>query len=640
MWLRGNGYERNSALKAGSASDIIKDRSMRTAVRSQFMICSRGMKLLIEKGRKYGFWDFIRIPFQICPAYAGIKMLNQAAASVLPAVQVLVTAAFIDTALDIFAGNAQRSAVLTPLAGLMLIVAYNNLNWQLMSYINLKLEMRLTCVYRTEIAQKRAKLEYRHIEDNDAWELISRVCDDPVGKVTGGFQSIMGAANIVLRVGSLLVILMAQVWWAGLAIVGMSAPLFYLAIKSGQQIYEENKEAQKLKRRAEYLRSVLQGRESAEERALFGYTDQVNRKWFEKYEAARRIRVRVEGKYFVRMKGSSLITVVLSLLIISVLLFPLKSGAISAGMFMGLVTSTLNLIQMMSWELSNTMNEIAKNAEYLKDLTAFAALSEAEGALEPPVDKKGMTLESLKFCHVSFRYPGTDAYILKDFDLCLEGGRHYAFVGVNGAGKTTVAKLLTGLYDDYEGEILVNGRELRRYAAAQRKALFSVVYQDFAKYQISMEDNIALGNVTERDETKIRAAAELIGLSDVIKGLPRGMQTPLGKVHENGVDLSGGQWQRLAIARAIYNPAAVQILDEPTAALDPVAESNIYEMFGRVSVGKSTIFITHRLGAARLADEIIVIDGGRAAERGSHEALLSKGGIYASMFEAQRSWYQ
>ena len=118
------------------------------------------------------------------------------------------------------------------------------------------------------------------------------------------------------------------------------------------------------------------------------------------------------------------------------------------------------------------------------------------------------------------------------------------------------------------------------------------------------------------------------------------METPLGKIKEQGVDLSGGQWQRLAIARALYNPAAVQILDEPTAALDPVAESGIYEMFGKISAGKSTIFITHRLGAARLADEIIVVDGGKVAEKGNHEELLSQKGIYASMYEAQRSWYQ
>lgn len=598
------------------------------------------MKELLSSDKKYNFRDFLRIPFTVCPLYAGIKILNQAVVSLLPSLQVLATASFIDSALDIFAGKAEQAAIGMPLLCLILIVAYNNLNWQMMSYVNLKMEMRLDFVYRTGIAQKRASLEYRHVENNDTWELINRVCADPVGKLLGGFNNICGIANIVLRVGSLLVILMAQVWWAGLAIVAISVPLFRLAVKSGQQMYEENKEAEKHRRRANYLKSVLQGRENVEERTLFGYTQKVNRQWLEKYEAARKISVGVSARYFIRLKGSSLVTVLLSLLIISVLLFPLQRGLITPGMFMGLVTSTLNLIQMMSWELADTMGQIARNLEYCKDLTAFCALSETQGALELPADSSEITFESLEFSHVTFRYPGTDKDILSDFNLRLECGRHYAFVGINGAGKTTLTKLLTGLYDNYEGEILLNGRELKTFSQAQLKAFFSVVYQDFARYQISLEDNIALGDVLHRDQDKIRTAAASIGLDQAIADLPRGMETPLGKIKENGVDLSGGQWQRVAIARALYNPAAVQILDEPTAALDPVAESGIYEMFGKISAGKSTIFITHRLGAARLADEIIVVDGGKVAEKGSHEKLLSRNGIYASMYEAQRSWYQ
>ncbi len=598
------------------------------------------MKELLSSDKKYNFRDFLRIPFTVCPLYAGIKILNQAVVSLLPSLQVLATASFIDSALDIFAGKAEQAAIGMPLLCLILIVAYNNLNWQMMSYVNLKMEMRLDFVYRTGIAQKRASLEYRHVENNDTWELINRVCADPVGKLLGGFNNICGIANIVLRVGSLLVILMAQVWWAGLAIVAISVPLFRLAVKSGQQMYEENKEAEKHRRRANYLKSVLQGRENVKERTLFGYTQKVNRQWLEKYEAARKISVGVSARYFIRLKGSSLVTVLLSLLIISVLLFPLQRGLITPGMFMGLVTSTLNLIQMMSWELADTMGQIARNLEYCKDLTAFCALSETQGALELPADSSEITFESLEFSHVTFRYPGTDKDILSDFNLRLECGRHYAFVGINGAGKTTLTKLLTGLYDNYEGEILLNGRELKTFSQAQLKAFFSVVYQDFARYQISLEDNIALGDVLHRDQDKIRTAAASIGLDQAIADLPRGMETPLGKIKENGVDLSGGQWQRVAIARALYNPAAVQILDEPTAALDPVAESGIYEMFGKISAGKSTIFITHRLGAARLADEIIVVDGGKVAEKGSHEKLLSRNGIYASMYEAQRSWYQ
>ncbi len=306
-------------------------------------------------------------------------------------------------------------------------------------------------------------------------------------------------------------------------------------------------------------------------------------------------------------------------------------------MFISLVTATLSLVQMMSWHLSQVTNGLAKHTEYLRDLTRFCALSETKGALDLPA--ASVSFGTIQFQNVSFRYPGTENDILHHFNLTLEPGRHYAIVGINGAGKTTLTKLLTGLYDSFEGEILIDGHSIREFSQAQLKAIFGVVYQDFAKYYIKAADNIALGNVLCYDEAKIREAAQFIGLDSVIGELPQGYDTYLGKIHEGAVDISGGQWQRFAIARALYNPAHIRILDEPTAALDPVAESEIYRMFGQISAGKSTIFITHRLGAARLADEIIVIDGGRVAEQGSHEELIAAGGIYAEMFEAQRSWY-
>lgn len=415
---------------------------------------------------------------------------------------------------------------------------------------------------------------------------------------------------------------------------------FALAIKGGKATYKASVEAEKHMRRANYLQSLLQSRENVEERALFGYVDSVNEKWLGKYEESRIINTKVRLKYFIRMKGSSLITVFLSIAITGVLLAPLSQGIITVGMFMGLVIGTLNLIQMMSWQLSWTMSELARNREYLKDLTKFSELSETDGALELPVDKNSVVFENIEFRNVSFKYPGTDRYILKNFNLRLEKDLHYAFVGINGAGKTTVTKLLTGLYDNYEGEILLNGRELRTYSQAELKALFAVVYQDFAKYYIPLKDNIALGNVLNFNDQEVQQVASIIGLDEEVKDLPMGYDTPLGKIIEGGVDLSGGQWQKVAIARALYNPAQIRILDEPTAALDPVAESNIYEMFGRISKGKSTIFITHRLGAAKLADQIIVIDDGQVKEQGTHDELLKLGGIYAEMFEAQRSWYK
>lgn len=267
-------------------------------------------------------------------------------------------------------------------------------------------------------------------------------------------------------------------------------------------------------------------------------------------------------------------------------------------------------------------------------------LEEAEGANDLPAGDIGRdSLDSIEFRDVRFKYPGTVRYVLDGCSFRLDRSKHYAFVGINGAGKTTITKLLTGLYPDFEGEILINGRSIKEYSQSRLKALFSVVYQDFAKYYITLRDNIFLGNINGVDDKRIAEAIEEIDLSETLARLEKGLDTPLGKILEGGTDISGGEWQRVAIARTLVSNAPLHILDEPTAALDPVAESKVYELFGRISKGRMTVFITHRLGAAKLADEILVLKDGKIAEVGSHDDLMARGGIYAEMFEAQRSWY-
>lgn len=275
----------------------------------------------------------------------------------------------------------------------------------------------------------------------------------------------------------------------------------------------------------------------------------------------------------------------------------------------------------------------------MRDLTNFVALEESCDAqslpsMPPPV------FESLEFVNVSFRYPGTEKLILDQISFKIEPGGHYSFVGANGAGKTTITKLMTGLYDNYSGEILLNGRSLREYSQGDLKAFFHVVYQDFARYYISLGQNIELGNPRKlANGVSVESAAAELDLVDVIARLPQGLDTPLGKIKEGGQDLSGGEWQRVAMARAVYNLAPFRILDEPTAALDPLSESRLYEHFEQISQDKTTIFISHRLGSTKLADQIFVIDQGRLAEQGSHDELMSLNGIYADMYQSQRGWY-
>ncbi|MHB1484230.1 MAG: ABC transporter ATP-binding protein [Saccharofermentanales bacterium] len=597
---------------------------------------------MIIEAKKYKLADFVLIPMKISPVNTIAQIINRIITALVPSIQILVTASFIDTALNIFNKKAETGRIYLPLSLLIAIIAYTYINWAIMTFVKMKLDMKLNEKFRIAMVEKRAKLEYRHVENNETWELINRVSGDPAGRVSGGFDIILRMADIIIRVVTIILILIVQVWWVALIIVSFSIPLLYIAIKGGKIEYDAFKEAAKHQRKAGYLQGIIQGRGNVEERTMFSYTEAINKRWYEKFEIARKINLKATSKMFIKMKSASVITILISLLIIGVLISPLSTGNITIGMFIGLVTATFNLVQMMSWELSYVAKEMANNKEYLKDLSTFSELSETPDALSlPDSDVQKMEFKSIEFKNVSFRYPGTENQILQDLSLKLDAKRQYAFVGVNGAGKTTLIKILTGLYDNFEGEIFINDKNIRDYRLSELKGLFSVVYQDFAKYYISLKENIALGNIREMaDKNKaIYDAIKTIGLDDAVDKLPKGIDTYLGKIKDEGIDISGGEWQIVAIARALVSSAPIYILDEPTASLDPIAESNVYEMFGRVSSGKSTIFITHRLGAAKLADEIFVIDDGKVAEKGSHSELIGFGGIYARMFESQRSWY-
>lgn len=596
------------------------------------------------RSKVYKVKDYVLIPLEIMPLTVTGMLFLRVFTAAVPSFLVLAASAFVDTSIDIFKTGGMTRIYL-PLMEIMILVGFSWLSSMLLNFVTLRLNIGVNESFFPAVVKKRSRLAYKYIENNETWDLISRVGDDPSSQILKGFGNILDIIEYVVKITSLLLIIVTKAWWVAVIVLAIAFPLFSLAFKCGEDNYEAFKDAQKYKRRADYLQEVLSSRENVEERALFGYTRAIDKVWFSKFETARKIEFKAEKLIFIKMQTSSIITAFLSMLIALILLPPVRSRAITAGMYMSLVTAAFSLVQQMSWQLTSVMKEYAQNKVYLKDLTAFSYLGEVNGAdALPDISIQNMTFSSIEFKNVYFSYPGTNAKILNGLSMRLEKDKQYAFVGKNGAGKTTIIKLLTGLYDNYEGEILINGRNIRDFTHKQLKAYFSVVYQDFSRYYVTLKDNVILGNsgeVYENDKEKamVESVLDSMEMTEKIKKLPRGIETPLGKLLNESIDLSGGEWQRIAVARNLISNAPVHILDEPTASLDPISESKLYALFGKVSKEKSTILITHRLGAARIADEILVVDDGVIAERGSHDELISKNGIYAKMFEAQRSWY-
>ncbi|NQX44396.1 ABC transporter ATP-binding protein [Paenibacillus tritici] len=591
--------------------------------------------------RDYTIFDLIVTPFRIIPVQTLAAILYMLLDALMPAYQTLVIAYFINTATEIFNGRADYSLIVKPIALIMGYVIVTHLFPSLMQIVDLTGRNKLNVTLKKEIVLKRARLEYKHIENNDTWELIHRVCGDPVGYFMNGFNNILSGMNLLIGTASLLVIVMSSTFITGIVIVLVAVPLFYIAIKTGRENYAMGLDAHRIRRKYNDLADILTNRDYAEERTLFGYSSAITDKYDKLYKESYTIEKQIQIRTFVNLKSGSMIALLIGIVIVGLLLPPLNQGELSIGLFISLVTAIFSLVQRMSWQLSDTMQQHARIKEYLKDFSEFAKLSEKEDAEAVPVKVDGFIFHSLEFKNVGFQYPGTDRSILKNCSFRMVHGKTYAFVGENGAGKTTIIKLLTGMYDDYEGEIFINDKNLREYSFAELKGFIAVVFQNFSKYALTVKDNIRLGNILKHDEEDIRKSISEMNLNGMIQGLEFGLDTYVGKMKENSVDLSGGQWQRLAIARLLYSDSAIHILDEPTAALDPIEESKLYELFSRINTDRFTIFITHRLGAARISDEILVVSEGRIAEQGSHEQLMGyPSGMYQKMFASQRSWYE
>jgi len=247
---------------------------------------------------------------------------------------------------------------------------------------------------------------------------------------------------------------------------------------------------------------------------------------------------------------------------------------------------------------------------------------------------------SLELRDVSFRYPGAEEDTLQNINLTIQAGENLAIVGLNGAGKTTLVKLLCGFYDPTEGEVLLNGEDIRKYNRIQYYTLFTAVFQEFNILPISIAETVAQLEGEKLNMERVEQCLELANLVEKIKSLPDGTNTLLVKdVHDEAVELSGGEMQRLMLARALYKNAPILVLDEPTAALDPIAESKLYERYNELSAGRTSIYISHRLASTRFCDRVLLIDGKEIGESGTHEELLSAGGKYAELFEIQSKYY-
>jgi ATP-binding cassette subfamily B protein len=288
-----------------------------------------------------------------------------------------------------------------------------------------------------------------------------------------------------------------------------------------------------------------------------------------------------------------------------------------------------------------TFSTIADQALFVTDLLEFFAMKPTVASKPNALPTPRPIREGFEFRNVSFSYPGQTRLVLSNVSFKLQPGERLALVGENGQGKTTIVKLLTRLYDPTGGQILLDGVDLREYDLEDLWKEIGVIFQDFMRYDVTASENIAMGKIEEKENVfLIRAAARKSLAEQVIRKLPKGYEQILGRRFEGGVDISGGEWQKMALARAYLRDAQVLILDEPTAALDARSEHEVFQRFAELTQGKMALLISHRFSTVKMADRILVLENGQIAEQGHHNQLLLNRGRYAEMFELQAASYR
>jgi ATP-binding cassette subfamily B protein len=534
-----------------------------------------------------------------------------------------------------------RDLALRWVMGELAIVALLAIVMRALSVTRAVLGSRLGVDVNVAILEKTLTLDLRSFEDPDFYDQLVRARREassrPVQLVTDAFQLVQNALTLIGYV-ALLVRFSA---WAVLGLVVTTIPATIVEMRLAKQAFKLRNWRSPETRRVYYFEQVLASDSHAKEIKLLGlgplflgrYKELSER--FYQDDVTLAVRRGVLGQLFSLLATGAFYGAY------AVMAIGAALGQLTLGN-MTLYVVAFRQGQQSFQSVLGAIGGIYEHNLYMSNLFAFLAYREEPpkvlpSAVAPATDVR----EGIVFDHVGFRYPGQDAWAVRDVSFMIPKGQSLALVGQNGAGKTTIIKLMTRLYEPTEGTIFLDGKPLASYSPAELHRRFGVIFQDFNKYMLDARENVGVGSVEHMGEDeRIARAVDRGGAGELVKELAKGLETPLGKWFSGGVELSGGQWQKVALSRAFMREEAdVLILDEPTAALDAEAEHAVFTRFRELAQGRTTIVISHRFPTVRMSDRILFLEHGQIVESGTHDELLAANGRYARLFRLQAEGY-
>ncbi len=510
---------------------------------------------------------------------------------------------------------------------------------QASNYTSLVLSDRFTLYANQVLLQQAIRLDLAHYELPDFYDTLSRAQQSGSKYPVRVLETLTSLVGQTVTFASLLTLLVRFNPLILLLLLLTALPAFWVGLRfSGVRFWMLRRQTQS-GRLADYLQQVLTTQEFVKEVRLFNLGDHLLNQWHTIRHQFNQESAGLAARQASLRVGVGLVANLGFYAAYAWVIVQAVQGLVTLGdltMYAGAFQQSQGLIQGILLGIAMVYEFNLYVSQY------FEFLSLKPEVIDPPYPKlfpvpmrSGLMLRD-----VSFTYPGATKPTLSNLNLTVKPGESIALVGMNGAGKTTLLKLLTRFYDVQSGEISVDGIALRDLDLSDLRRNIGVVFQDFSRYNLSVQDNIGFGDLRQRDDLeRIEAAAKRAGATSLIAELDHGYQTILGKTFSESAELSGGQWQKIGLSRAFMTPAQILILDEPTAALDAIAEFDLFQRFRQLTEGKMTILVSHRFSTVRMADRIVVLEHGQIAELGSHDELIAQDGLYAHMFALQASSY-